>query len=247
MRNRLTKMNQETLSVQQKLKIYDPKEGYDKVAGNYQSWHWHQFWMTYETRIVKDWLCGLNSGVGLDAGSGTGPYLDIVYELGHNYIAIDLSTKMLEVGRRQNRNCCNKGRSHQIIGDIRRTMFPDKYFSWLLCTRVLSHIDNIQVVLNEFARILRPQGSCLITDIHPLHPYEYTSIPSHNDKITIRSYKHPLKEFMNMIHNTGKLKLIKIQEYVLDDLYPQPPRNLFKKLYYSNKTPIFYACWLIRI
>lgn len=47
--------------------------------------------------------------------------------------------------------------------DGKNIPFEDKYFDGILCTEVLEHVFNIDELLTEFNRILKPSGKALIT------------------------------------------------------------------------------------
>src|SRR5207247_2542182 len=80
---------------------FDPRHGYDLTAPYYESWRWSEFWRQNEAPIILEWLASLKPGVGLDAGSGTGPYVCQIVRLNHRCVAVDISPKMLAVNKRK--------------------------------------------------------------------------------------------------------------------------------------------------
>ena len=75
--------------------VFDPRQGYDRVASDFGHWHWFHFWRRNEAPIVRNWLRGLPPGRGLDAGAGIGTYIPDILGAGHDCVAVDLSWRML--------------------------------------------------------------------------------------------------------------------------------------------------------
>jgi SAM-dependent methyltransferase len=173
------------------------RAGYDAVAKEYGDWHWTRFWRMNEAPIVRAWLADLPNGFGLDAGTGFGPYrADIIRQ--HHYAAVDLSWKMLGGGA----GCTPvDAASNRIQGDVRALPFLGGTFDWILSTRVLSHVPNPELVLAEFGRVAKPGAPCLITDVHPAHPYERVSIRTADGRVPIETYKHRLSDLLETIEH----------------------------------------------
>jgi SAM-dependent methyltransferase len=81
------------------VQLLDPRNGYDLIAPYYEEWHWFRFWRQNEAPIIEQWLGDLKPGFGLDAGSGTGPYIHRITQFGHRCVAFDLSWQMLSINR----------------------------------------------------------------------------------------------------------------------------------------------------
>lgn len=75
-----------------------------------------------------------------------------------------------------------KGNNHHYgeldyVGDITSIPVPDGFFDCVVCTEVFEHIPEPQLAVREFARILRPGGTLIVTaplgsGIH-MPPYHY--------------------------------------------------------------------------
>lgn len=62
-------------------------------------------------------------------------------------------------------------RNPEIVADAHTLPFEDNSFEVILCTEVLEHVRNPQQVINEFKRVLKPEGQVILTTrfIYPLH------------------------------------------------------------------------------
>lgn len=226
--------------------LLKPRQGYDLSAPYYELWHWFQFWRLNEAPIIKRWLESLKLGVGLDAGSGTGTYICDITELGHRCVAIDLSWQMLSLNRKKtNDHICNSPVLY-VQGNIEALPFKANQVDWILCSRVLSHVPHITYVLREFSRVLKKHGECLISDIHPAHPYTHVAILINDRKIAIETHKHSIGHFKEAVSNVQDFQLVSLDEYYLEDLHWKPPRRNFDKLYRHSNTAVFYVSRLIK-
>lgn len=90
----------------------------------------------------------------LDAGCGTGRRLP----KGDGAVGCDLSMPMLRAGRRAGR---------VVNADIARLPFADASFELVWCRLVVGHLPSLAEPYAEFARVCRPGGRIVITDLHP--------------------------------------------------------------------------------
>jgi ubiquinone/menaquinone biosynthesis C-methylase UbiE len=216
-----------------------PSFGYSLVAQEYEHWHWFKFWQNNEKPIVQQWANSLTPGTLLDAGSGTGWYRQLLEEAGHVVISVDISPEMLEIQRRRSPS------GTLINADICKLPFPDSYFDYVLCTRVLSHIKSLKRVLNEFTRVTKHGARIFIADIHPEHHYTDMSVPVNGERISIETHKHSVEEIKRSIRSP--LELISFKEYRLEDVPWKPPTQNFGNIYVALGSPIFYVAILRRI
>lgn len=99
----------------------------------------------------------------LDAGSGQG-YLAryLVETTGAGIIGMTITKREVKVSNKLSRNMTNKPTF--VLGDYSVTTFPDSHFDVIYTTETLVHNDDIQKVINEFYRILKPGGRIYLFD-----------------------------------------------------------------------------------
>jgi len=102
----------------------------------------------------------------LDAGAGTGRHAIALAREGVAVVAVDQSPDMLAVAREK---AARAGLDIDFrIGSLAgRLPAEDDQFDFLVCALTLSHIPDIEHAVRECARVVRPGGSILISDIHP--------------------------------------------------------------------------------
>jgi demethylmenaquinone methyltransferase/2-methoxy-6-polyprenyl-1,4-benzoquinol methylase len=98
----------------------------------------------------------------LDVGTGTGiliPYLyKIVGSKGH-ITAIDYAHKMVEICKIKHGDFPNLS---IIVAKAETLQFADNSFDAIICFGVFPHLDNKQVALTQFNRILKSEGKLII-------------------------------------------------------------------------------------
>ena len=226
-------------SLNNKTAVLEPQAGYDAAAPFYASWQWSRFWSANETPVLADWLNRMPDGPVLDAGCGGAKYLDLIQQQKHRYIGVDVSGSMLEYGRKKATDAGFKNAAFH-AADMRQLPMPSNSVNSILCARALSHIKDPQEVFREFKRVLRSGGLIVISDIHPNHPYENTSIAAPQGAIAIATFKHPLDALADTAQASGGLELLGLREYHFSDLIWKP-KNGFNKLRHSPDTPVFYT------
>jgi SAM-dependent methyltransferase len=114
-----------------------------------------------EEPVVAGFLDGREPGVALDAACGTGRYAEILAKRGHKVIGVDSSPDMLAHARQR----VPDGEFH--VGELDHLPLPDDSVDVIVCTLALAHVPRLDPVLAEFARVLRPGGDLIISEVHP--------------------------------------------------------------------------------
>ncbi|HMI99981.1 MAG TPA: class I SAM-dependent methyltransferase [Gaiellaceae bacterium] len=117
-----------------------------------------------EQPIVQGILAGLPRGVAIDAGCGTGRHTAYLASLGHTVIGVDSSSAMLEHAREK----VPDGEFHE--ADLHDLPLPDDHVDLVVCALALVHVPDLEPVLTELVRVLRPGGDLVISDQRGLIP-----------------------------------------------------------------------------
>jgi ubiquinone/menaquinone biosynthesis C-methylase UbiE len=114
-----------------------------------------------EEPFVRAFLSEIQPGRTLDVAAGTGRFATILAELGHEVIAADLSLEMLERGRA-------KGIGASFLrGDMRAIPLRAESVDLAVCGLALTHVQDLGQAIAEIARVVRPGGRMLLSDVHP--------------------------------------------------------------------------------
>lgn len=171
--------------------VYSAREGYKRALPSLDAWVWNRLWEACERPLVLAWLRSfLPAGARLlDIGCGHSPYLPLIRERLEAYHGIDLCPEYFPTHpfRRDAGVFLH-------AGDVVEWGFPSARFDAVLCNRVMSHVSSFPGLLAQCARLLKPGGFLVLTDVHPAHRYTHTGIPAPEGKIFVRAHKHPLAE-----------------------------------------------------
>lgn len=127
------------------------------------------------------WASAFCSGLRvLDAGCGEGYGTRLLARAGAaEVVGLDIAEPVIEVARNE-----QVPRVGFEVGDLRSLSHPDRSFDLVVCFEVIEHVDDQDAVLDELARVLRPDGLLLISSPNrghyvpgnPHHRHEY--VPS---------------------------------------------------------------------
>ena len=103
----------------------------------------------------------LPSGSAVDTACGTGRLTRRLARRGHLVVGVDGSVDMVRQARQ------NVSGISFVVGDLHDLPLPDASVDLVTNALALTHVADLDRVLAEFARVLRPGGTALISDVHP--------------------------------------------------------------------------------
>lgn len=167
----------------------------------------------------------------LDAACGPGKYAEILISEGATVKGFDISQKMVMLARERNNN-----EKDFFVHDLSLPfeMFEDRSFDTVICALALHYIEDWNFTIQEFFRVLKPDGSLVISIEHPFFEYNYF----HSEKyfeiehvnciwngfgkpVEINSFRRPLSECITPLTDNG---------FYIDKLVEPKPTKEFEKL-----------------
>lgn len=133
----------------------------------------HRLWETsYRHGAIADQIgamnellirkSGLSKGANvLEVGCGTGENTRLLIEAGFDVVAIDFSPYAVQKNNERN----GDGATIQ-LGDVTALEFPDDAFDGVFCSGLLMHVPALDRAVQEIARVIRPGGVLLLSDVH---------------------------------------------------------------------------------
>ncbi|GAA4700422.1 hypothetical protein GCM10023215_43980 [Pseudonocardia yuanmonensis] len=134
------------------------REGYARWAATYDG---PLRLFSIEEPPVRRRLEAWPVGEVLDAACGTGRHAVRLAGRGHTVIGVDQSAEMLERARAK----VPGGRF--VEGGLTDLPLPDAAVDAALCALALVHLPDVAPAVAELARVVRPGGRILISDVHP--------------------------------------------------------------------------------
>jgi malonyl-CoA O-methyltransferase len=136
----------------------DPQAAYALWAENYPP-RPHNALMEAEQRTVLALLPDVQGRSVLDAGCGTGRYLQELKVRGASAIGVDLSAQMLERARSVSNSVAR--------ADFRALPFGACAIDLVVCGLALGDVADLELALAEIARVMRPGGCVIYSVVHP--------------------------------------------------------------------------------
>ncbi|HEU5031084.1 MAG TPA: class I SAM-dependent methyltransferase [Spirillospora sp.] len=169
----------------------DPVPGYRAWARTYDEEPNGAF--AIDEPIVADILDTLPAGDALDAACGTGRFSAVLAERGHRVVGVDGSPDMIDRARSRVPDAEFR------TGDLRHLPVADGSVDLVLCALALTHVPALGPAFGEFARVLRPGGHLVISDVHPERVLR-GSVPSVRDAAgrpgRIVSHRHSVGDYL---------------------------------------------------
>jgi SAM-dependent methyltransferase len=166
--------------------------GYDEAAGGGL--------FDLDEPVVADFLADREPGVVLDAACGTGRFAALLAAQGHRIVGVDASSDMLDIARRR----VPEGEFH--LGSLDRLPLSDASVDVIVCALALVHVRELEPVLAEFARVLRPGGDLVISDVHHELVTRGSAIKAVGADGTPRiapTYRHPFGQYLRAALGAG--------------------------------------------
>lgn len=136
-------------------------EGYERWAQTYD--RTPNPVLALEERHFKNILPDLRGKQVLDLACGTGRWLPALLRLGAaSVIGIDVSAHMLRIAMSK-----SALRSRIVLADCLRLPFQGSAFDFTVCSFALNHIDPLELMACELARIMKLRGRVVISEMHP--------------------------------------------------------------------------------
>jgi len=114
-----------------------------------------------EEPVVSELVGSSSPGVALDAACGTGRHAAILSSKGWEVIGVDATEAMFERARAK----VPAATFHS--GRLQALPVETDCIDLVVCGLALSHVEDLAPVYAEFARVLRPGGRFITTDMHP--------------------------------------------------------------------------------
>jgi ubiquinone/menaquinone biosynthesis C-methylase UbiE len=200
-RNKDACMDHDIGSSQEEKILLQPAAAYDLAADAYDGWSWQSFWRKTETPFFDTCIEAHPEERRhrlLDAGCGTGFHLDRYGILFAESFGVDPSAGMLAKAADK---CPG---SRVIIGTAdSMSFFVSAAFDVVICARILSHVEDIESVILELARVTAPGGMLLLSNVDASHPYSVTRLPTGAGDVFADTFKHARDDVLKALAAAG--------------------------------------------
>jgi ubiquinone/menaquinone biosynthesis C-methylase UbiE len=174
-------------------------EGYERWAPTYD--HTPNPLLAREERYLVPLLPDLHDKQVLDMACGTGRWLERLLAQGaHSGIGIDFSRAMLGIARKK---VTLTGRLARV--DCLQLPFRNSVFDLAICSFAVSHIQDLQRMARELARVMKANSDVFVSDLHP-EAYTRgwrTGFRDGPSTCQIRTMPHTAEEIVSVFYSAG--------------------------------------------
>lgn len=183
-----------------------------------------------EKRACQRELSDVQFETVLELGSGTGKNSAWLAERATKVISVDLSEEMQAVAKAKVKAANVEFRQRDVRQPWRFSMPVDL----ITCSLILEHVEDLDHIFREAAKILNPGGHFYICELHPFKQYAGSKARFEADDglKVLECFQHHITDYTNTALSNG-FTIAKIHEWFDDDDHTQIPR-LISFLFTSN-------------
>lgn len=208
------------------------KKAYNELAESYNRLIEHKPHNAYYDRPnTLNLLKEVKNKSVLDAACGPGKYAEILLSKNAQVTGFDFSSEMIKFAKKRNKN-----QGTFFVHDLSEplTMIDDKSFDFVLCALALHYIEDWNLTIKEFYRVLKTGGQLIISIEHPFFEYNYYKSTEYfktepvncvwsgfGNPIEINSHRRPLHDCIAPLTENG---------FYIDKLVEPKPLKEFEEL-----------------
>lgn len=168
----------------------------------------------------------------LDAACGPGKYAELLLAQGAEITGFDLSPTMVALAKLRNPQHQENFYVHDLATPF--DQLADGTFDIVLCALALHYLPDWTLTIQEFCRVLKPQGILVVSMEHPFFEYNYFKSTNYfevehvkcvwkgfGQPVEINSFRRPLNECLSPITDNG---------FYIDKLVEPKPTPEFEAL-----------------
>lgn len=188
--------------------LVSAETGYGIWARTYDSDNTKNPLIALENLILNEIIPPVSNKTALDIACGTGRNTSRLAHLGYKVAGTDLTVEMLK----QAEHILPQANFRK--GEFCKLPFESDSFDLVFSSLALTHEPNLDIALNEMARVLHDDGKIIIVDVHPFQVLlgSHATIPFGNDQImVVKNYIHTISDYLRAFTSNG-IKVVHLHE-----------------------------------
>ncbi|MCU7494065.1 MAG: class I SAM-dependent methyltransferase [Ignavibacteria bacterium] len=161
--------------------------------------------------VTRESLKGSHFNAVLELGCGTGKNTAFLSSVSAKVWAVDFSEGMLSKAR-------EKAEARNVIfslADVTKPWpFSENVFDLILVNLVLEHVEDLNFIFSEAARVLKRGGTFFVCELHPFRQYQgkKARFERGGNRIEIKAHVHDISGFLLAAKSNG-LNLRDLREW----------------------------------
>jgi len=175
-----------------------------------------------DQKVARQQLAELRCKAVLELGCGTGKNTPLLASIGEQVHALDFSAGMIEKAKTK---ITASNVTFECADITQRWPVNDRSFDLAVCNLVLEHIEDLNFIFAETARVLTDGGRFFVCELHPFRQYQGTVARFQRaaDTTQIAAFIHHLTDFITAASENG-LVLSELNEWWHEEDQGKPPR-----------------------
>lgn len=209
------------------------QKAYDLWSASYDADH--NLTRDLDHAVMRQLLAGRQFGSILEVGCGTGKNTGLLAEMGGEVTAVDFSPGMLAQAQAK---IAAPHVTFQVADITQPWPLPPAAFDLVTCNLILEHIEELDFVVAQASRVLKPGGQLFICELHPFKQYLGSKARfTQNEETTfIPAFVHHISDFLQAVRPYGLL-LQNLNEWWHPEDEGKPPR-LISFLFQMRETSL---------
>ncbi len=184
----------------------------------------------YDRPAVQSLIPNIENKNILDAGCGTGVYLEWLIQQGANCFGFDANENMLKFAKNR---VGDKAKIFQGAFEDDFSFLENNFFDGIISALAISYVENLELLFIKFNKLLKKEGWFVFSTEHPFFNYHYFSMDNYfatkkvqadwsgfDEIITMPSYYHSLTTITEALFNSG---------FVIERIIEPKPTKEFEK------------------
>lgn len=158
----------------------------------------------------------------LEFGCGTGKNTEWLASKAEKLTAVDFSELMINKAKEKVKNA----NVLFLTADITKAWpFEENSFDLLTCNLILEHVENLDFIFSEAARVLKTSGCFFVSELHPFKQYQggKARFKQEDELIVLDCYMHHTSDFFESA-TKNNFVCIDLKEWFDDNDRTQIPR-----------------------
>ena len=176
-----------------------------------------------EAKSLREMVSGENLDI-LEIGCGTGKNTGFLQTAAKTVIGADFSEEMLEIAKTK---ITAKNVDFRRMDLREKWSFSDDSFDLITCSLALEHIENLDFVFTEAARVLRENGKFYFGELHPFKQYQGSKARFETGEgvFELECFVHNVSEYFTAAQKNN-FNCVEIREWFDDENAAEIPRLL---------------------
>lgn len=172
--------------------------------------------------VTQKTLAGQRYKTILELGCGTGKNTVWLTDLAEQVLALDFSEGMVTKAKEKVKA---KNVSFAMADLTQRWQVTDSSVELVVCNLVLEHIENLNFIFAEAARVLVRPGRFFVCELHPFKQYQglKANFQSESGNVEIEAFVHHLSDFVTSAQTNGFM-VEELKEWWRDEDQTKPPQ-----------------------